>query len=140
MKKTLTSISFMLLIGMHLNAYADQQLSANQLKQLFPNSTQTGIARKTAEGIEKYWLYKRKDGTMIYKTEKGYSDEGKWWITDNNESCTQFKKLRNGKMRCSKIFKTGEKYKAQRPDGKIKEFILEAGNTKDLKQSGTDHN
>ena len=131
MKKVILS-GLALIAGMYLTACTQQPLSANELKQLFPDTTQTGIARETAEGTENYWLYKRADGTMVYKTEKGYSDEGKWWITDDGKSCTQFNKLRKGKERCSKIYKAGNKYESHRPDGTVKVITLESGNTKGL--------
>ena len=120
-------------LGLCLSAGAGEQLSADELKKLFPDSTQTGIGRKTSEGIQKYWLYKRKDGTMNYKFQDGWMDEGTWRVTNDDRSCTKFKKLRKGKERCSRIFRIGDdKYKVLRPDGSVSEFSLEVGNTRGL--------
>ena len=132
MIKLFISICFLLFAGIQLTACSTQPLSVTELKQLFPDTTQTGIARETSEGTENYWLYKRTDGSMVYKTEKGYSDEGKWWVTDDGKSCTQFNKLRKGKERCSIISKSCDGYQSHRPDGTMKAFTLESGNTKGL--------
>ena len=127
------SVIIVLGLGLCLSAGAEEQLSTEELKKLFPESTQIGIGRKTSEGIQKYWLYKRKDGTMIYKFQDGLMDEGSWRITDDDRSCTTFKKLRKGKERCSTIFRIGDnKYKVLRPDGSANEFSLEVGNTRGL--------
>jgi hypothetical protein len=107
---------------------AEQALSAKELKALFSNSTQTGETRKA----KRYWLYKRPDGTMTYKHEDGWTDEGKWWVTDDGKSCTQLETVRKGKVRCSQILHVGDKYKVLRPDGSTVVVSIEAGNTQDL--------
>lgn len=107
---------------------AEQALSTKELKVLFSNSTQMGESRKA----KKYWLYKRPDGTMTYKHEDGWTDEGKWWITDDGKSCTQLETVRKGKTRCSQIFRIGDKYKVVRPDGSTHVIAVEAGNTQGL--------
>ena len=120
-------------LGLYLSACTEEQLSADELKKLFPDSTQTGIGRKTDEGVQEYWLYKRKDGTMNYKFQDGWMDEGSWRVTNDGRSCTTFKKLRKGKERCSTIFRIGDdKYKVLRPDGSANEFSLEVGNVRGL--------
>lgn len=111
---------------------ADQPITAEKLKQLFSDSTQTGIARTTSEGPQKYWLYKRADGSMTYMLEGGWKDEGRWWVTEDGKSCTQLKKVRKGKKRCSKIYREGDQYKVIRPDGSKAKFTVEPGNTQDL--------
>ena len=107
---------------------AEQALSAKELKALFSNSTQTGETREA----KKYWLYKRSDGTMTYKHEDGWTDAGKWWITDDGKSCTQLEIVRKGKVRCSQILRIGDKYKVVRPDGSTVVISVEAGNTQGL--------
>lgn len=107
---------------------AEQALSPQELKALFSNSTQTGETGKA----KKYWLYKRPDGTMTYKHEDGWTDEGKWWITDDGKSCTQLETVRKGVVRCSQILRIDNKFKVLRPDGSTMVISIEAGNTQDL--------
>lgn len=107
---------------------AEQALSPQELKALFSNSTQTGETGKA----KKYWLYKRPDGTMTYKHEDGWTDEGKWWITDDGKSCTQLETVRRGEVRCSQILRIDNKFKVLRPDGSTMVISIEAGNTQDL--------
>ena len=133
MTKLLTTIAmFILASGWLLPVSADQLMTADELKQVFSNSTQTGIARSTSKGPQKYWLYKRADGSMTYMLEGGWKDEGRWWITDDGRSCTKLKKVRKGKTRCSRIYRDDDQYKVIRPDGSETEFSVAPGNTQGL--------
>lgn len=133
MTKSLTTMGiFVLVLVWLMPVSANQLMTAQELKQVFSNSTQTGIARSTSKGPQKYWLYKRADGTMTYMLEGGWKDEGSWWITDDGRSCTKLKKVRKGKARCSKIYRDDNQYKVIRPDGSETEFLVEPGNTQGL--------
>ena len=133
MTKSLATMTMLVLAFVWLlPVFADQPVSAEELKQVFSDSTQTGIARTTSKGPQKYWLYKRADGSMIYMLEGGWKDEGRWWITDDGKSCTQLKKVRKGKARCSKIYRDDKQYKVIRPDGSESKFTVEPGNKQGL--------
>ena len=114
-------------------AVAEERMSGESLKALFADSTQTGTTKRGSSGPLTYWLYKRADGTSVYKLEDGWSDTGSWHINDKGESCTSFEKIRKGKERCSAIFKVGDsEYKAVRPDGSTNQFKVVPGNTQNL--------
>ena len=80
-------------------ATADDRLSGEDMKKLFANSTQIGSTKRGSSGPLTYWLYKRADGTSIYRLQDGWSDEGTWRINDRGESCTRFEKISRAMMR-----------------------------------------
>jgi len=111
---------------------AEERMNGEDLNKLFADSTQIGTTQRGSSGPLTYWLYKRPDGTSVYRLEDGWSDTGTWRINDKGESCTSFEKIRKGKERCSAIYKAGDKYKALRPDGSTNLFEVVPGNPKDL--------
>lgn len=114
------------------SATADDRMSAEDMKKLFPDSTQIGSTKRGSSGPLTYWLFKRADGTSAYRLEDGWSDKGTWRINDKGESCTSFEKIRKGKERCSAILRVGDKYKSIRPDGSTNLFEIVPGNPENL--------
>lgn len=82
-------ISCMLVLSGVLSsaAYADEQLTVDQLKALIPGNSVTGFADALGKD---YTAYYSPDGKLVQVLEGKMKRQGKWKITDEGKFCTQF--------------------------------------------------
>ena len=88
----------------------------------------------TSRGMA-YWAYRKPSGEQVIELNSGWSDEGEWWIGENDEFCSKWKKIRNGKAACGKILRVeNNRYKFIKADGSAVDFKVVEGNPENLSE------
>jgi hypothetical protein len=57
-----------------------------------------------------YSMYLAADGTAQAR-HPGFVDSGRWWLTADNQLCTQWQIYRGGREQCSAVYKEGTSYR-----------------------------
>jgi len=95
-------------------------LTAVQMQAVISGNTSSG---QTANGT-KYHVYHDSSGTLKGKAQRGDYDSGTWVITDVGKHCHKWKKWRNGRQECFRIYSIGgNKYSDE--EGSI--FVIQEG-------------
>ena len=116
--------------AMNNTAQAETQMTAAEVMETMSGNTAVA-PRRAGEGY--YYLYRGDGGYQAMKSDNGFSDQGKWRVTDDGQVCSTWRKMRDGEERCVTLFSLGDnRYKFVRPDGSAGEFEVVSGNPKRL--------
>ena len=80
------------------------------------------VFSRAANGqLADFWL--REDGTAEIALANGFSDTGKWWLSDTGY-CTKWQKIRNGEERCFTVRNRMGQVQVFNPDGSLNGTII----------------
>ena len=83
-------------VGISGGVFADEKrLIGAEIKTQFSGLTITG---QTSSGLD-FWITFNPDGTVNYKNENNWLDEGKWWV-EKDMYCREWDKISDGAKLC----------------------------------------
>ena len=111
-------------------AGADEPMTAAAVKEAMTGNTAVA-PRRSGDGF--YYLFRGADGYQAMESDNGFSNEGKWHVTEDGQVCSVWEKMCGGEERCVTYYSLGDdRYKFVRPDCSGGEFKVVKGNPKDL--------